>query len=382
MNQSINIDYALYFAIFLLLVALLVSFKRIWSLAWKSTIGRMTRLVIRPTTENASGKTKYQVELQYEFEVDGKIETGSSYLNGETAHFVESEAEAKRFAADYAPDSRVVIYYNPLLYTDNALKRGKMLSKASWVFVALSLFGFYGYYLLWQKDNSPEAVKVYRSTVNYSIEVASRKRERAYQIDQSWRTLQTIPRELEVFPNLELLNLSNNSISEIPKGFKFPESLLRLNLSQNKFTHIPSGLEKHPSLYHLDLSNNQIESDSGAVLPRSLGALDLSNNKLKTLSEYLVRSPHLDTIYARNNQIEFLPDRLYYDSYYDKEPPSLKVLDLRGNPISPKEHKRILSQMPQVLVVMDELPEEPEPAQPQQKAQSKTRRVIPRRWGL
>lgn len=290
MTQSINIDYVLYLAIFFLLIALLASFKQIWSLAWKSTIGRMTRLVIRPTTENGSGKTKYQVELQYEFEVDGKIETGSSYLIGETTHFVDSEAEAKRFAVDYAPDSRVVVYYNPLLYTDSALKRGKALSKASWVFVALSVVGFYGYYVLWQKDNSPEAVKVYRSTVNYSIEVASRKRERAYQIDQSWRTLQTIPKELEVFPNLELLNLSNNSISEIPKGFKFPESLLRLNLSQNKFTRIPSGLEKHPSLYHLDLSNNQIETDSGAILPRSLTVLDLSNNKLKTLSEYLVRS--------------------------------------------------------------------------------------------
>ncbi len=382
MNQSINIDYVLYLAVFLLLIALLASFKRLWSLAWKSTIGRMTRLVIRPTTENASGKTKYQVELQYEFEVDEKIETGSSYLNGESTHVVDSEAEAKRFAVDYAPDSRVVVYYNPLLYTDNALKRGKFLSKASWVFIALSAVSFYGYYILWQRDNSPEAVKVYRSTVNYSIEVASRKRERAYQIDQSWRTLQTIPRELEIFPNLEVLNLSNNSISEIPKGFKFPESLLRLNLSQNKFTRIPSGLEKHPTLYHLDLSNNQIDSDSGAILPRSLGVLDLSNNKLKTLSEYLVRSPHLDTIYARNNQIEYLPDRLYYDSYYDKEPPSLKVLDLRGNPIPPKEHKRILAQMPQVLVVMDELPEEPEPVQPQQKAQNKPKRIVRKRWGL
>lgn len=381
MNQSINIDYVLYLAIFLLLVAILASAKRLWSLAWKSTIGRMTRLVIRPITDNNSEKTKYQVELQYEFEVDGKMETGSSYLNGETTHIVDSEAEAKRFAVDYAPDSRVVVYYNPLLYSDNALKRGKFLSKASWVFVALSLMGFYGYYVLWQKDNSPEAVKVYRSTINYSIEVASRKRERAYQIDQSWRTLQTIPRELEIFPNLEVLNLSNNSISEIPKGFKFPESLLRLNLSQNKFTRVPSGLEKHPNLQYLDLSNNQIETDSGAALPRSLSVLDLSNNKLKTLSEYLIRSPHLDTIYARNNQIEFLPDRLYYDSYYDKEPPALKVLDLRGNPIPPKEHKRILAQMPQVLVVMDDLPPEPEPAPTQQKAQ-KPRRIVKKRWGL
>lgn len=382
MNQSNIVDYALYLAVSLLLIALLASFKRLWSLAWKSTIGRMTRLVIRPITENASGKTKYQVELQYEFEVDGKIETGSSYLNGETTHIVESEAEAKRFVVDYAPDSRVVVYYNPLLYTDNALKRGKFFSKTSLVFIALSMVSFYGYYVLWQKDNSPEAVRIYRLTVNYSIEVASRKRERAYQIDQSWRTLQTIPKELEIFPNLEVLNLSNNSISEIPKGFKFPESLLRLNLSQNKFTRVPSGLEKHPSLYQLDLSNNQIESDSGVMLPRSLRILDLSNNKLKTLSEYLVRSPHLDTIYARNNQIEFLPDRLYYDSYYDKEPPSLKVLDLRGNPIPPKEHKRILSQMPQVLVVMDDLPEEPAPVPPQQKPKNKPRRIIPKRWGL
>ncbi len=382
MNQFIDIDYILYLSILLLVIAVLASLKRLWSLAWKSTIGRMTRLVIRPINENSTGKTKYQVELQYEFEVDGKVETGSSYLNSERVHFLNSEAEAKQFAVDYAPGSRVVVYYNPLLYTDNALKRRKFLSKVSWVFIALSAVSFYGYYVLWQRDNSPEAVKVYRSTVNYSIEVASRKRERAYQIDQSWRTLQTIPRELERFPNLEVLNLSHNSISSIPKGFKFPESLLRLNLSQNKFTRIPSGLENHPRLSHLDLSNNQIESDSGAALPRSLRVLDLSNNKLKTLSEYLVRSPHIDTIYARNNQIAYLPDRLYYDSYYDKEPPSLKVLDLRGNPIPPKEHKRILAQMPQVLVVMDDLPEEPAPVKAQPKPQSKPKRIARRRWGL
>ncbi len=383
MSQSFDIDYVLYLAIFLFAIALFASFKRLWSLAWKSTIGRMTRLVIRPTTENGSGKTKYQVELQYEFEVDGKIETGSSYRIGETTHLVNTEAEAKRFVAEYAPDSRVVVYYNPLLHTDNALKRNVSLSKVSWALIVLSALSFYGYYLLWQRDNSPEAVKTYRATINYSIEVASRKRERVYQIDQSWRTLQTIPRELEKFPNLEVLNLSHNSISEIPKGFKFPESLLRLNLSQNKFTRIPPSLATHPNLYQLDLSNNQIETDSGAILPTSLRILDLSNNKLKTLSEYLVRNPHLETLYVRNNQIEFLPDRLYYDSYYDKEPPALKVLDLRGNPISPKEHKRILSQMPQVLVVMDELPEEPEPVQPQQKVHSKPkRRIIPKRWGL
>ncbi|MFN3561598.1 MAG: leucine-rich repeat domain-containing protein [Chloroherpetonaceae bacterium] len=383
MTQFINIDYVLYLAVFFLLIALLASLRQIWSIAWKSTIGRMTRLVIRPVDENASSKGKYQVELQYEFEVDGKIQTGSSYFIGKKTHLINSEEEAKRFAADYAPDSRIVVYYNPMLYTDCALKRSVSLSKASWVFLALSVCGFYGYYILWQRDNSPEAVKIYRATVNYSIEVASRKPERAYQIDQSWRTLQTIPRELEKFPNLEVLNLSNNSISEIPKGFKFPESLVRLNLSQNKFTRIPSGLEKHPNLYQLDLSNNQIETDSGAVLPTSLRILDLSNNKLKTLSEYLARNPHLETLYVRNNQIEFLPDRLYYDSYYDKAPPALKVLDLRGNPIPPKEHKRILSQMPQVLVVMDELSEEHEPVQPQQKAQKKPkRRIIPKRWGL
>lgn len=380
MVQFINIDYVLYLAILLFLIGLLTSIKRLWALAWKKAIGRITRLVVRPVKKNSS--EKYQIELEYEFEIDGKIEKGSSYMNGKPVHVVKTEAEAKQFAEDYAPDSRVIVYYNPLLYTDNALKRGHPLSKTSVVLIALSLLTFYGYYILWQKDNSPEALKAYRSIVHYSIEVASRRRERVYQIDQSWRTLQSIPRELEKFPNLEILNLSNNLISEIPKGFKFPNSLLRLNLSQNKFKRVPSGLENHPSLYYLDLSNNQIETDSGAVLPRSLSVLDLSNNKLKTLSEHLIRSPHLDTIYARNNQIEFLPERLYYDSYYDKEPPSLKVLDLRGNPIPPKEHKRILAQMPQVLVVMDELPEEPQPVKARQKPRKKPKKIISKRWGL
>ncbi len=380
MVQFIDIDYILYLSILLLVIAVLASLRRLWALAWKSTIGRMTRLTIHPIVEK--DKTKYQVELQYEFEVDGKVHTGSSYLSGERGHWLNSEAEAKQFAIDYAPDSRVVVYYNPLLYTDNALKRGKFLSKTSWVFMALSAVSFYSYYLLWEKDNSPEAIKIYRSTINYSLEVASRKRERAYQIDQSWRTLQTIPRELERFPNLEMLNLSHNSISEMPKGFKFPASLLRLNLSHNKFKRLPTGLENHPRLYHLDLSNNEIESDSGARLPRSLRVLDLSNNKLKTLSEYLVRNPYLDTIYARNNQIELLPDRLYYDSYYDKEPPSLKVLDLRGNPIPPKEQKRILAQMPQVLVLMDPPPETPPPAPTKPKPPTKRKRTLSPRWGL
>lgn len=384
MGSLFDIDYVLYLAIVLLFFAFLGSFRRLWTLGWKTAIGKMTRLVVRPVVENPSSrspKTVYHIEMEYEYEVDGQTQKGRSFYSGEKVHVVKTEEEARSFASEYAPDSRVLVYYNPLIYSDSALKRGRFLRPISVAFIALSGVAFYGYYQLWQRDNSPEAIQKYRATINYSLEVASRKRHRVYQIDQSWRTLRTIPRELEKFPNLEALNLSNNSIAEIPRGFKFPESLLRLNLSQNKFSRFPTGLERLPNLTHLDLSNNQIETDSGAALPRSLRVLDVSNNKLKTLSEYLARNWHLDTLYARNNQIESLPDRLYYDSYYDKEPPSLKVLDLRGNPISPKERKRILAQMPQTLVLMDEPPEEP-PLPAQKQPPKPKPRLMRKRWGL
>lgn len=302
-------------------------------------------------------------------------------MGEDKAHVVSSEAEAKKFTVDYAPDSRVVVFYNPLVPSDAILKRTNIISKTSFLFIGLSVAAFSAYSFFWQRENSPEALETYRNTIHYSIEVASKKKERAYQIDQSWRTLSTIPKDLKDFSNLERLNLSNNNISDIPVGFKFPDSLLRLNLSQNKFTRIPISLAKHPKLFQLDLSNNQITTDSGGVFPRSLRILDLSNNNLKTLSEYLVRSSHIDTLYARNNQISSLPGRLYFDSLYDKEPPTLKVLDLRGNPIPPKEHKRIMAEMSWALVLLDSLPPEPVVVQ---KAQAKSKKPVVKRkrWGL
>ena len=89
---------------------------------------------------------------------------------------------------------------------------------------------------------------------------------------------------IEMFENEELntLDLSHNSLTEVPEGICRAKSLLVLNMSHNNLEIIPSQLLMSVTdLLHLDLSNNSLEQLPPQLRRLSnLQTLVLSNNPL------------------------------------------------------------------------------------------------------
>jgi Leucine-rich repeat (LRR) protein len=123
---------------------------------------------------------------------------------------------------------------------------------------------------------------------------------------------------IEGFINLEILNISSNSITNFQR---LPSSLLSLTINNHKLNTLPelpntlmtlicknNNLASLPalpsSLMHLDCSSNKI-TVLPADLPESLMVLDCSNNLLIGLPPTLPVG--LKTIYCHKNQISTLP---------------------------------------------------------------------------
>jgi hypothetical protein len=123
---------------------------------------------------------------------------------------------------------------------------------------------------------------------------------------------------IEGFINLEVLNISSNTIARFPR---LPSALLSLTINNNKLSSLPelpntlmtlicknNNLTSIPalpsSLMHLDCSSNKIAA-LPADLPESLMILDCSNNLLTGLPPTLPVG--LTTIYCHKNLISTLP---------------------------------------------------------------------------
>jgi hypothetical protein len=103
-------------------------------------------------------------------------------------------------------------------------------------------------------------------------------------LDLSACSLSQVP-GLEKLTKLATLNLSNNLLRALPKFES--SSLTHLNLSQNAISHFPD-LSALEALSDLDLSKNQVEhlyAKEASHLPESLINIDLSENPLQSLSK-------------------------------------------------------------------------------------------------
>ena len=130
--------------------------------------------------------------------------------------------------------------------------------------------------------------------------------------------------------SLEILDLSNNKISEIPyKLFKSQANLKMLKLSRNLLTQLASetllGIEK---LNHLMLDNNLLEEIDDGVFSNfsSLSVLDLSNNNLAKIPQSLRFLRNLKSLDLSHNLIADM-------DLVDLSMSQLWRLDLSGNRI-------------------------------------------------
>ncbi|CAM3665733.1 MULTISPECIES: leucine-rich repeat-containing protein kinase family protein [Pseudoalteromonas] len=121
--------------------------------------------------------------------------------------------------------------------------------------------------------------------------------------------------ELTTFPDeiftlaetLEVLDLSNNKLTDLPAQFACLTKLKRVFLSFNQFQHIPPVLAKCPALIMIAFKGNQISEFAEHSLPLTTQWLILTDNKLQQLPESFGELTQLRKLALAGNQLTTLP---------------------------------------------------------------------------
>lgn len=121
--------------------------------------------------------------------------------------------------------------------------------------------------------------------------------------------LTEFPRELfELEDTLELLDLSNNQLSELPSDFDRFKKLKIAFFSDNLFTELPEVLGKCPNLTMIGFKSNLIQNVSEQSLPKQLQWLILTNNKIEILPNSIGNCEKLQKVALAGNKIKELPN--------------------------------------------------------------------------
>lgn len=175
------------------------------------------------------------------------------------------------------------------------------------------------------------------------------------------QNLTTFPMEiLNLAESLELLDLSNNQLSEIPEEISRLKKLKIAFFSNNNFTKVPSAFKGCEKLTMLGFKANKIEVFDEDILPLGISWLILTDNKLKKLPDSLGKLTKLQKFPLAGNEIRELPqtmskcknlelirlsaNRLQEIPSWLLELPKLSWLAFSGNPcaISPQAlHKEV-----------------------------------------
>ena len=123
--------------------------------------------------------------------------------------------------------------------------------------------------------------------------------------------LSEFPREIfTLADSLEVLNLSNNALSELPQDLHRLTRLKVLFCSGNRFTELPTALGRCANLETVGFRNNQIQLVTAQALPASLRALILTENALETLPDALGDCTRLQKLMLAGNRLIALPEGL------------------------------------------------------------------------
>jgi hypothetical protein len=124
-------------------------------------------------------------------------------------------------------------------------------------------------------------------------------------------TLTEFPTEIySLADTLEILDLSNNQLSQLPDDFIKLQRLKILFLSNNLFTIFPEVLAQMPSLTMIGFKNNQIAFIAEDAIPVQTRWLILTDNNLKTLPKSIGKCTKLEKFPIAGNQLETLPDEM------------------------------------------------------------------------
>ncbi|CAH1982481.1 unnamed protein product [Acanthoscelides obtectus] len=141
-------------------------------------------------------------------------------------------------------------------------------------------------------------------------------------------TLSELPDKLGSLQNLQTLLLHSNKLEKINEAISSLEKLKILDLSQNCIETAPECLDSLTQLVTLNLSGNKLESFPCLTKTTKLTVLDLSNNKLKSFSNICSENfGNLSELKLSHNEIEEIPVTISNLN-------QLKMLDLNTNKIT------------------------------------------------
>ncbi|MDR2306315.1 MAG: leucine-rich repeat-containing serine/threonine-protein kinase [Paucimonas sp.] len=107
--------------------------------------------------------------------------------------------------------------------------------------------------------------------------------------------------------SLEVLNLTDNALSELPDDLHRLTRLKVLFCSNNRFGQLPLGIGRCPALETVAFRGNQITQVDARAFPATLRSLVLTDNRLEQLPEGLGDCAQLQKLMLAGNRLSALP---------------------------------------------------------------------------
>ncbi len=123
--------------------------------------------------------------------------------------------------------------------------------------------------------------------------------------------LTEFPQEiLDLSETLEILDLSDNELSELPDNISELKKLRILFFARNKFNKFPKVLSQCSALSMIGFKSNQIQTVPENAFPAKLNWLILTDNKIKELPKSIGNSIGLQKCALAGNLIKELPNEM------------------------------------------------------------------------